>query len=114
LRELPSLLSRLPDYQRVVSAAPFAIEPFLEFDLSDWPGRVQVDPFAPNAPDPTPTPDKRQILEERRFDRQDVKSRHVLRAVEAFEHENLKKDLIVRVDVHGPKLRRKNSIASNE
>ena len=53
----------------VVSAAPLTIEPFLELDLRDWPGRVQVDPLAPHAPDSTPTPHKRQILEERRFDR---------------------------------------------
>ena len=98
----------------VVSAAPLTIEPFLELDLRDWPGRVQVDPLAPHAPDPTPTPHKRQILEERRFDRQDVKSRHVLGAVDSFEHENLKKGRVGCVRVHGPKLRRKNSIASNE
>jgi hypothetical protein len=53
----------------VVSAALLTIEPFLELDLRDWLGRVQVDPLAPHAPDPTPTPDKRQILKERRFDR---------------------------------------------
>src|SRR5208337_1871203 len=93
----------------VVSAALLTIEPFLELDLRDWPGRVQVDPLAPHAPDPTPTPHKRQILEERGFDRQDVKSRHVLGAVDPFEHENLKKGRVVCVRVHGPKLRRKNS-----
>jgi len=41
----------------VASVATFTIEPLLEFDLRDWPGRMQVDPLAPDAPDPTPTPD---------------------------------------------------------
>jgi hypothetical protein len=98
----------------VVSAAPLTFEPFLELDLRDWPRRVQVDPLAPHAPDPTPTPHKRQILEERRFDQQDVKSRYVLGAVDPFEHKNLKKGRVVCVRVHGQKLRRKNSVASNE
>ena len=98
----------------VVSATPLTIEPFLELDLRDRQGRVQVDPLTPHAPDPTPTPHKRQILEERRFDRQDVKSGHVPRAVDPFEHENLKKGRVVRVRGHGPKLRRKNTVASNE
>jgi hypothetical protein len=30
----------------LVSAAPLAIEPFLELDMRDRPGRVQVDPLA--------------------------------------------------------------------
>ena len=68
----------------------------------------------PRAPDATPAAHERQILEERRFDRQDIKSSHVLGAVDPFEHENLKKGRIVRVRGHGPKLRRKNSLASNE
>src|SRR5271165_2856375 len=93
-----------------VSAAPLAIEPFLELDLRDRPGRVQVDPLASRAPDPTPPSHKRQILEERRFDRQDVKSRHVPGAVDPFEHENLKKGRVVRVRGHGPKLRRTNTV----
>jgi len=105
---------RLPLRSELVSAAPLAIEPFLELDLRDWPGRVQVDPLAPHAPDPPPTPHKRQILEERRFDRQDVKPRHIPGAVDPFEHENLKKGRVVRVRGHGPKLRRKNTVASNE
>ncbi len=69
---------RLPLRSELVSAAPLAIEPFLELDLRDWLGGVQVDALTPRAPDAAPTPHKRQILEERRFDRQDVKSRHVL------------------------------------
>ena len=105
---------RLPLRAELVSAAPLAIEPFRELDLRDWLGRVQVDALTPCAPDATPTPHKRQILEERRFDRQDVKSRHVPRAVDPFEHENLKKGRVVRVRGHGPKLRRKNTVASNE
>src|SRR5208282_3485737 len=98
----------------LVSAAPLAIEPFLELDLSDRPIRVQIDPLTPHTPDATPPSHKRQILEERRFDRQDVKSGHILGAVDPFEHENLKKRRIVRVRGHGPKLRRKNCLASNE
>ncbi len=98
----------------LVSSTPLAIEPFLELDLRDAPGRVQVDSLAPRAPDATPAAHNRQILEERRFDRQDIKSSHVLRAVDTFEHENLKKGRIVRVPGHGPWLRRKNSLASNE
>ena len=50
-----------------------------------------------------PAPHKRQILEERRFDRQDVKSGHVPGAVDPLEHENLKKGRTVRVWSHGPK-----------
>ena len=68
----------------------------------------------PSAPDAAPPAHKRQIVEERRFDRQDIKSRHVLGAVDPFEHENLKKGRIVRVRCHGTKLRRKNTVASNE
>ena len=98
----------------MVSAALLLIEPFLELDLRDWPRRVQVDPLAPHAPDPAPTPHKRQIVEERRFDRQDVKSRHVPGAVDPLKHENLKKGRVLCVRVHGPKLRPKNSVASNE
>ena len=105
---------RLPSRSELVSAAPLAIEPFRELDLSDRPGRVQVDALTPRAPDAAPTPHKRQILEERRFDRQDVKSGHVPGAVDPFEHENLKKGRVVRVRGHGPKLRRKNTVASNE
>ena len=105
---------RLPLRSELVSAAPLPIEPFLELDLRDRPGRVQVDALTPRAPDAAPPPHKRQILEERRFDRQDVKSGHVPRAVDPFEHENLKKGRVVRVRGHGPNLRRKNSLASNE
>ncbi len=105
---------RLPLRSELVSAAPLAIEPFLELDLRDWLGGVQVDALTPRAPDAAPPPHKRQILEERRFDRQDVKSRHVPRAVDPFEHENLKKGRVVRVRCHDPKLRRKNTVASNE
>ena len=53
------------------------------------------------APHATPPAHKRQILEECRFDRQDVKSGDVLGAVDAFEHENLEKGRIVRVRGHG-------------
>ena len=98
----------------LVSAAPLSVEPFLELDLRDPSGRVQVDPLAPSAPDAAPPAHKRQIVEERRFDRQDIKSRHVLGAVYPFEHENLKKGRVVRVRCHDPKLRRKNTVASNE
>ena len=80
---------RLPSGSELVSAAPLAIEPFRELDLRDSPRRVQVDPFAPRAANATPAAHKRQILEERRFDRQDVKSRHVLGAVDPFEHEHV-------------------------
>src|SRR5208282_5964668 len=104
-------VGRLRSGSELVSAAPLAIEPFRELDLRDSPRRVQVDPLTHRAPDATPAPHERQILEERRFDRQDIKSRHVLSAV---EHENLEKGRIVRVRGHGPKLRRKNSLASNE
>ena len=104
----------LPSGPELVSAAPLAIEPFRELDLREPPGRVQVDPLAPRAPDATPPAHKRQILEERRFDRQDVKSGHVPGAIDPFEHEYLKKGRIVRVRGHGPKLRRKNALASNE
>src|SRR5208283_136264 len=97
-----------------VSASPLAIEPFLELDLSDRPGRVQVGARTPRGPDATPPPHKRQILEERRFDRQDVKSGHVLGAVDPLENENLKKGRVVRVQGHGSELRRKNSVTSNE
>jgi hypothetical protein len=68
--------------------------------------RVHVDPFAPRAPDATPAAHKRQILKERRFDRQDVKSGHVFGAIDPFGHENLKKGRIVRVRGHGPQLKR--------
>ena len=91
---------RLRSGAELVSAAPLAIEPFLELDLRDWPGRVQVDPLTRRAPDAAPPAHKRQILEERRFDRQDVKSRHVLGAVDPFEHENLKKGRVVRLRGH--------------
>ena len=97
----------------LISAAPLAIEPFREFDLRDPAGRVQVDPLTPRAPDATPAAHKRQILKERRFDRQDVKSGHVFGAVDPFEHENLKKGRIVSVRRHGPQLRGKNSVLSN-
>src|SRR5208283_4781223 len=107
-------VGRLRSGPELVSAAPLAIEPFLELDLRDPLGRVQVDPFAPRAPYATPPAHKRQILEERWFDRQDVKSGHVLGAVDPLEHENLKKGRIVLVRGHGPKLIRKNSLASNE
>jgi len=90
-------VGRLRSGPEPVSSTPLAIEPFLELDLRDAPGRVQVDPLSPRAPDATPASHERQILEERRFDRQDIKSSHVLRAVDTFEHENLKKGRIVRV-----------------
>ncbi len=105
---------RLRSGAELVSAAPLAIEPFLELDLRDRPGRVQVDPPTPQGPDATPPTHKRQIIEERRFDRQHVKSRHVLGAVDPFEHENLKKGYVVHVRVHEPELRRKSSFTSNE
>ena len=105
---------RLPLRSELVSAAPLPIQPFLELDLRDWLGGVQVDALTPRAPDAAPPSHKRQILEERRFDRQDVKSGHVLGAVDPFEHENLKKGRVVRVRGHGPKLRRRNTVASNE
>jgi len=92
---------RLRSGSELVSAPPLAIEPFRELDLGDPPGRVQVDPLTPRAPDATPATHKRQILEECRFDRQDVKSGHVLGTVDAFEHENLEKGRIVRVRGHG-------------
>jgi hypothetical protein len=92
---------RLGSGPELVSAAPLAIEPFRELDLRDPPGRVQVDPLTPRAPDATPPAHKRQILEECRFDRQDVKSGHVLGAVDALEDENLEKGRIVRVRGHG-------------
>ena len=105
---------RAPLGPELVSAAPLAIEPFLELDLRDPSGRVQVDPFAPRAPDAAPAAHKRQILKERRLDRQDVKPGHALCAVDPFEHENLKKGRIVSIPRHGPQLRRKNTVASNE
>ena len=98
----------------LVSAAPLAIEPFLKLDLRDRPGRVQADPLMPRAPYAAPPAHKRQILEERWFDREDVESGHVLGAVDPFEHENLKKGRVVRVRGHGPNLRSKNSLASNK
>jgi len=98
----------------LVSSAHLAIEPFFELDLRDRPGRVQLDSLAPSASDATPPAHKRQVLEERRFDRQDVKSRHVLGAVDPFEHENLKKGGIIRVRGHEANLRRNNTLASNE
>ena len=51
-----------------VSSTPLSIEPFLELDLRDPPGRVQVDPLTPRAPDATPASHERKILEERGFD----------------------------------------------
>jgi len=107
-------VGRLHSGAELVSAAPLAIEPFLELDLRDRPGRVQVDPLTPQGPDATPPTHKRQIIEERRFDRHHVKSGHVPGVVDPFEHENLKKGRVVRVRGHGPNLRRKNSLASNE
>jgi hypothetical protein len=98
----------------LVSAAPLAVEPFLELDLRNRPGRVQVDPLTPGAPDAAPPAHERQILEERWFDRQDVKSGHVPGAVDPFEHEKLKKGRVVRVRGHGPELRRNNPLASNK
>ena len=62
---------------------------------------MQVDPLAPRAPDAAPAAHKRHILEERRFDRQDIKSGHVLGAVDTFEHENLKKGRIVLLLAYG-------------
>ena len=114
IRSTVFLPRRLPSAQELVSAAPLAIEPFLELDLRHPSGRVQVDPFAPRAPDAAPAAHKRQILKERRLDRQDVKPGHALCAVDAFEHENLKMGRIVSVRGHGPQLRRKNSDVSNE
>ncbi len=105
---------RLRSGAELVSAAPLAIEPFLELDLRDRPGRVQVDPLTRQGPDPTPPTHQRQIIEERRFDREDVESGHVLGAVDPFEHENLKKGRVVGIWGHGPELRRKNRRASNE
>jgi hypothetical protein len=93
---------RLPSGPELVSATPLAIEPFLELDLSDGPRRVQIDALAPRAPDATPPSHKREILEERGFDRQDVKSGHVPVAVDPLEHENLNKSRIVGVRGHGP------------
>jgi hypothetical protein len=40
---------RLPSGPEPVSAAPLAIESFLELDLRDPPGRVQVDRLTPRA-----------------------------------------------------------------
>ena len=51
------------------------MEPFLELDLRDRPGGLQVDPLTPRAPDAAPPAHKRQILEERWFDREDVEFR---------------------------------------
>src|SRR5208283_143706 len=90
----------------LVASAPLAIEPLFELDLRDRPGGVQVDPLAPRAPDATPPSHERQILEERRLDREDVKPRHVPGAVDPFEHENLKEGRIVRVRGHETKVRR--------
>ena len=45
---------RLRSCPEPVSATPLAIEPFLELDLRDRPGRVQVDTLSPRAPDATP------------------------------------------------------------
>ena len=104
----------MPLGPELASAAPLAIEPFLELDLRDPSRRVQVDPFAPRAPDATPAAHKRQILKERRLDRQDVKPGHVPGAIDPFEHENLKKGRIVRVWGHRPQLRRKNPVVSNK
>src|SRR5208282_1587875 len=106
-------VGRLRSGSELVSAAPLAIEPFRELDLRDSPRRVQVDPFAPRAANATPAAHKRQILEERRFDRQDVKSGHVLGAVDPLEHENLKQGRIVRVWGHGPKLRGRPEITES-
>jgi hypothetical protein len=53
---------RLRSRAELVSAAPLAIEPFFELDLRDRPGRVQVDPVTPRAPDAAPPAHKRQIL----------------------------------------------------
>ena len=98
---------RLRSGAELVSAAPLAIEPFLELDLRDRPGRVQVDPLTPQGPDVLNflPMHKRQIIEERRFDRQHAKSGHVPGAVDPFEHEELKKGRVVRVRGHGPNLR---------
>ena len=104
----------LPSGPELVSAAPLAIEPLLELDLRHPSGWVQVDPFASRAADATPAAHKRQILKERRFDRQDVKPGHVPGAIDPFKHENLKKGRIVRVRGHGPQLRPKNPVVSNE
>ena len=90
----------------LVASPRLEIEPFLEFDLRDRPRWVQIDPLAPGAPYAAPPSHKRQILKERRLDREDVKSRHVPSAVDPFEHENLKMDRIVRVQGHETKLRR--------
>jgi hypothetical protein len=53
---------RLRSRAEQVSAAPLAIEPFLELDLRDRLGRVQVDPLTPRASDAAPPAHKRQIL----------------------------------------------------
>jgi hypothetical protein len=97
---------RLPSGAELVSAALLAIEPFLELDPRDPLGRVQVDPLTLRVPDATPLAHHREILEERRFDREDVKPGHVLSAVDPLKHENLKKGRIVRVWGDRPKLSR--------
>jgi hypothetical protein len=70
--------------------------------------------MTPRAAYAAPPAHKRQILKERWFDREDVESGHLLGAVDPFEHENLKESRVVRVRGHGPDLRRKSSLASNE
>src|SRR5271166_3303540 len=105
---------RLRSGAELVSAAPIALEPFLELDLRDRPGRVAVDPLRPRARYAAPPAHKRQILEERWFDREDVESGHVPGAVDPFEHEYLKEGRVVDVRGHGPNLRRKSTLASNE
>jgi len=75
---------------------------------------MQVNPLTPRTRYAAPPAHKRQILEERWFDREDIESGHVLGAVDPFEHENLKEGRVIRVRGHGPKLRRKNTVASNE
>jgi hypothetical protein len=98
----------------LISAATFAFEPFFELELRDWSRRMQVDPLPAGASDAAPATNKRQILEQGRFDRDHVEAGHVLRAIDPFEHENLKKGLIVRVYGHAPQVRRKTALASNE
>ena len=96
-----------------VTAAPLALRPCVERDLRERRGGMKVDSCSPCAADPASAANQRPLGEQRRFDRQDVVTRHVLRAVDSLEHKHVEDVRILGLLVHSSKLRRETARASN-